>query len=108
VLVGAGAISELALARQASETLARAQRALEAAQSVLNDVELLQLLQETAERAARLVDRAEETAQRAEEFLSAWEAVGEETRRTLERAREWGVWALVGLGVLLLLGVVWQ
>ena len=108
VLVGAGAISELALARQASETLARAQRALEAAQSVLNDVELLRRLQETAERAARLVDRAEETAQRAEEFLSAWEAVGEETRRTLERAREWGVWALVGLGVLLLLGVVWQ
>lgn len=104
VMIGAGAISELALARQMSETLAQAQLTLETAQSVLNDVELLRRLEETAERAARLADRAEETAQRAEEFLDTWQTVGEETQKTLQQIREWGSWLLVGLGALLLLG----
>lgn len=104
VMIGAGAISELVLARQVSATLAQAQRVLETTQSVLNDVELLRRLQETAERAARLADRAEETAQRVEEVLDTWQAVGQETQRTLQQIREWGRWLLVGLGALLLLG----
>ena len=109
-MIGAGAISELTLARQASETLARAQRTIETAQGVLNDVELLQRLQETAEQAARLAERAEETTRRAEELLDTWQAVGEEVQTTLQRVREWGIRVLVlgglGIGALLLLGAM--